>query len=150
MAISPYFAAAGSNFKWTNSHWMPVGRQAFFLNCKFPERRLPLLRDILTPDCCDLSILTSLISNWPPNVGLTPDVFRFQVCAKEDVDRAHKVALDSIVLSVAARTNKSAASSVAPGTFCAPGSVAKLTSVSRSLRFDSCCIVLRLLPSSQN
>ena len=38
----------------------------------------------------------------------------FQVCAKEDVERARKMALESIVLSVAARNTK--ASSVAPGT----------------------------------
>jgi hypothetical protein len=37
----------------------------------------------------------------------------FQVCAKEDVDRARKIALDAIVMSVAARNNKT--SSVAPG-----------------------------------
>jgi hypothetical protein len=39
--------------------------------------------------------------------------YEFQVCAKEDVDRARKIALDAIVMSVAARNNKT--SSVAPG-----------------------------------
>jgi hypothetical protein len=38
----------------------------------------------------------------------------FQVCAREDSDRARKMALESIMVGVAARNNK-ASSSVAPG-----------------------------------